>query len=143
MYLCFEEYYNYNKTGHMIRECPEPRKQNRGAGSGRGGFNTGASRGGFNSSGGDCITNLTSWKKDETSSISVTVRNTRNQNGDDQDGNSDAKPAYNSWRSNTSTRAASNGNDSEDFNRRTTFNSSATRGGFNSGGGFRGKRYFI
>jgi len=126
----------------MSRECPEPRKANRGAGSGRGGFNTGASRGGFNSSGGNRIINCTSWNKGETSSISVTARNTRNQNGDDQDWNGGAKPASNSWRSNTNTRA-NNGNDSEDFNRRTTSNSSATPGGFNSRGGFRGKRYLF
>ncbi|CAF2098759.1 unnamed protein product, partial [Rotaria magnacalcarata] len=45
--------YNCNQTGHMSRECPEPRKANRGGyeGGNRGGHNSTSSRGEFHSGG--------------------------------------------------------------------------------------------
>ncbi|CAF2903123.1 unnamed protein product [Rotaria sp. Silwood2] len=153
--------YNCNKTGHMSRDCPEPRKENRGGGSrggfgfgsNRGGFNSGGggfnssggSRGGFNSSGngfnssgGDRNVNFVSSANDEGSSMSVTVRNSRNQH---EDGNNDTKASFSAWRGAGGNKTA-NGNDSEESNNRsTTFVNSTIRGGFNNGGsGFRGGR---
>ncbi|CAF3473094.1 unnamed protein product [Rotaria sp. Silwood1] len=170
--------YNCNKTGHMSRDCPEPRKENRGGNSGgggtrggfgsnrggfnsgsggdRGGFNSGSngrggfsssggggggfnsSRGGFNSSNGDRNVNFVSSANDESSSMSVTFRNSRNQH---EDNNNDTKANFSSWQGGAGHKA-SNGNDSEGTNSRsTTFVNSAMRGGFNNAGsGFRGGR---
>jgi len=134
----------------MSRECPEPRKENRGGGGGgrggfnsggnRGGFNSGGNRGGFNSDGGggfnsgsgDRNINYESAPNGGGSSMSITVRNSRNQNGDNQDDNGDKKTTFGGWRG-----GASNGNDAENSNGRSTFNNSTSRAGF------RGKKYFI
>jgi len=119
----------------MSRDCPEPRKDNRGGG--RGGFNSGGSRGGFNSGGGgfnsgsgDRNVNYGSASNGGSSSMSITFPNSRNQNDDNQDDNGDRKPTFGGWRG-----SASNGNDAENSNGRSTFNNSTSRGG-----GFRGKK---
>ncbi|CAF3249172.1 unnamed protein product [Rotaria sp. Silwood2] len=111
--------YNCNETGHMSRDCPEPRKDNR---SGRGGFNSGA---------GDRKNNFRS-----SDNAGNTFRNMRNPNNNDENDNNDTKPTFAGWRG-----GAANNNESDDTAKRTTFGSSNTRGGFtNSGGGFRGGR---
>ncbi|CAF1049070.1 unnamed protein product [Rotaria sordida] len=113
--------YNCNGTGHMSRDCPEPRKDNR---SNRGGFNSGTSdrKNSFRSS----------------DNAGNTFRNMRNQNNNnDENDNNDTKPTFTGWRGG----ATANSNDSDDTVKRTTFSSSNTRGSFtNSGGGFRGGR---
>ena len=74
--------YNCNQSGHMSRECPEPRKDNRG---GRGGFNSGT--------GGDRNTGFRS-----AANGGNTFRNLRNQNDNDQGDSGDSKPTFTGWR---------------------------------------------
>ncbi len=115
--------YNCNQSGHMSRECPEPRKDTRG---GRGGG------GSFNSGGGDRNSGFRS-----STNGGNTFRNTRNQNDND---NSESKPSFPGWRGGAATVT---NNDSDEANKRPAFGSSTTRGGFsNSGSGFRGKYVF-
>ncbi|CAF0824494.1 unnamed protein product [Adineta steineri] len=133
--------FNCGQSGHMSRECPEPRKENRGGGGGGrgGGFSSGGSRGGFHSGGGgDRNINFSSGSNGGSESMSITVGNSRNQNNNDQYDNNDSKPSFGNWRKS----ATNNSNDSEDVNNRSTFGNSESRGGFNSGGGggFRGGR---
>jgi hypothetical protein len=122
---------------------------NSGGDSGRGGFNSGggggfnsggdSGRGGFNSGGdGDRCGGFRSSTNGGNQSMSVTVRNSRNQNDADQDNQGDAKPTFSGWRGGEGS-GATNGNDSGEFGKRT-FNNSGTRGGFSNSGGFRGKR---
>lgn len=112
--LYLQACYNCNQSGHMSRECTEPKKDNQ---NNRNGFNST----GFRSNGNDG---------------GNTFRNTRNQNNDDNRGdNGDSKPAFAGWRG-----GASNNNNSDDTGSRSAFGSGATRGSFNnSTGGFRGK----
>ncbi|CAF4651823.1 unnamed protein product, partial [Rotaria magnacalcarata] len=71
--------YNCKETGHMSRECPEPRKDTRG---GRGDFNSG------DGGGGDRKPSFRS-----SDNGANTFRNTRNQND-----NNDSKPNFAGWR---------------------------------------------
>ncbi|UJR36051.1 hypothetical protein I4U23_028788 [Adineta vaga] len=103
--------YNCQQTGHLSRDCPQPRNENQSnnrggfsssssrggfsSSSSRGGFSSGGSRGGFNSStGGDRNVNLQSSYGD-SSSMSVTVRNSRNQNDGDQYDDNGSKSSFN------------------------------------------------
>ncbi|CAF1143633.1 unnamed protein product [Rotaria sp. Silwood1] len=114
--------YNCNETGHMSRDCPEPKKDNR------------SNRGGFNSGIGDRKTSFRS--SDNTGN---TFRNMRNQNNNDENDNNNTKPTFTGWRGGAANN--NNNNESDDTAKRTTFGSSNTRGGFtNSGGAFRGGR---
>ncbi|CAF3351153.1 unnamed protein product [Rotaria socialis] len=106
--------YNCKETGHMSRDCPEPRKDTRG---GRGDFNSG--------DGGDRKPSFRS-----SDNGANTFRNTRNQND-----NNDSKPNFTGW------RGGAENNDSDDAPKRSTFdNNSSTRGGFTSASGSRGGR---
>jgi hypothetical protein len=69
--------------------------------------------------------------------MSIIARNSRNQNDDDQYTNSQRKTG--GW-----SGGASNGNDQENANGRSTFSSSGSRDGFESNaGGFRGNKWFL
>ena len=114
--LYLQACYNCNQSGHMSRECTEPKKDNQNH------------RGGFNSGGGDRSTGFRSNANDGGN----TFRNMRNQNNDD---NGESKPAFAGWRGG----AGNNNNNSDDTGSRPAFGSGATRGSFNnSTGGFRG-----
>lgn len=108
--------YNCKQTGHMSRECPEPRQDNQGSRGGRaGGFGAGDSHGGFRSSG----------------TGGSSFQGFRSQNSDSQGGmNGDSKPTFGGWRGGA-TNASSN--DADDTSRRPPFGGSST-------GGFRGGR---
>ena len=112
--------YNCNQSGHMSRECPEPRKETRG---GRGGgFNSGTSdrNSGFQSSnnGGNTFRTMQEIKMIMIKVIIV-------------DQNQLLVGGEEVQRIMTQTKA----------NKRPTFDSSSTRGSFNNnGGGFRGNQ---
>jgi hypothetical protein len=132
----------------MSRECSNPRKENRngGGGSVRSGFNSGDSCGGFtsgsgfNSGSGDRNINFGSGANGVNSLMSMKVHSSRNQNDNDQEGIGTRILGIGRGRV-----VASNGNDGENSNGRSTFNSFTSRGGFNGsgGGGFRGNKLFI
>jgi hypothetical protein len=92
--LCFVACYNCQQTGHMSRECPEPRKDNR-SGGGRGGFNSGGSRGGFNSGGGG-------FGSSNNEANGFTSGSTRTfgsrSDGNQEGGNDGGKPSGAGWR---------------------------------------------
>lgn len=119
--LYLQACYNCNQSGHMSRECTEPKKDNQN------------NRSGFNSAGGgDRSTGFRSNANDGGN----TFRNMRNQNNDDNRGdNGESKPTFAGWRGG----AANSNNNSDDTGSRPAFGSGATRGSFNnSTGGFRG-----
>jgi hypothetical protein len=120
-----EACFNCNKTGHMSRECDEPRKDTR------------SNRGGFNSGGGDRNSGFRPSANSEN-----TFGSSRNQNSNEQGDSGDSKPTFTGWRGNAGA-GTNNNNDSDESSKRTTFNSSTTRTGFTSNaggsGGFRGK----
>lgn len=115
--------YNCNQSGHMSRECPEPRKESR---STRGGFNAGSNDRG-------------SGFRPPASNGGSTFRDSRNQ-----DDSSESKPTFTGWRGGASATSTSNNNDSDEANKRPAFGGSTTRGSFtNTGSGFRGNQVFF
>lgn len=144
----FEVCYNCNQSGHISRECPEPRKDSRGGASGnRGGFSNdrsgfssgGGARGGF-SSGGDSNgrggftsgnsgrnINFGTSSNDGTTSMSITLSNTRNQhNGNNANGDDKNRTAPAAWQSIQNNRPT-NGDDSTETHRPSVFTNSLIR----------------
>jgi hypothetical protein len=124
IFFCFKACSNCNSAGHISRDCPEPRRENRG---GRGSWNSYGNRGGFNSANRGSLLTPTA------------VHNPRIQNQVDQGNYADGTSHFGRWRS-TVDNEGTNDNDGEYSNEHWTTNNVTSSDGLNNDGGYQGKK---